>query len=409
MKTQLTMALPKGVALLLCLLAQTPSAVAADSFSEMFTEGKASVAFRYRYEHVDHDAFDENAKASTLRSRLNFETADLNGFSAFAEVDWVAEILVNDYNAGAGNTPDRENYPVVADPEGLDLNQAFLQFKNGGHQVRAGRQRIIYDNARFVGNVGWRQNEQTYDAGSYRYTAGNWDLQGAYIGQVNRIFGDDVPAGRHDTDTWTVNAAHAFDGVGKLSVYYYDIDNEDAAAFSTASYGIRFVGEHAFDSTKLGYTLEYARQNDAHLNPVDYSADYYRLDLSLGIKGFTPYVGYESLGGDDTRPGAAFRTPLATLHAFNGWADLFLTTPDAGLRDIWVGVKGKVGSWSWNALYHDFQAESGGEDFGGEFNASIGRNFADHYGVLLKVASFKSDTASLPDVLKFWVQFTASF
>jgi len=31
-------------------------------------------------------------------------------------------------------------------------------------------------------------------------------------------------------------------------------------------------------------------------------------------------VSAESLGGDDTISGGAFRTPLATLHAFQGWA-----------------------------------------------------------------------------------------
>ena len=35
---------------------------------------------------------------------------------------------------------------------------------------------------------------------------------------------------------------------------------------------------------------------------------------------------------------AAFQTPLATLHAFNGWADLFLTTPARGLRAWWASV-----------------------------------------------------------------------
>jgi len=143
---------------------------------------------------------------------------------------------------------------------------------------------------------------------------------------------------------------------------------------------------------------------------VDYSADYYRVDFSASFGSFTPYLGYESLGGDDMRSGASFRTPLATLHAFNGWADQFLATPDAGLNDLFLGVKGKVSTWSWNIVYHDFQAESGSQNFGKELDASIGRKFAEHYGVLFKAAWFDASSSSgYSDTTKLWVQLTANF
>ena len=35
------------------------------------------------------------------------------------------------------------------------------------------------------------------------------------------------------------------------------------------------------------------------------------------------------------RPDGQLQTPLATLHAFNGWADMFLTTPANGLQDLY--------------------------------------------------------------------------
>src|SRR3546814_3293516 len=65
----------------------------------------------------------------------------------------------------------------------------------------------------------------------------------------------------------------------------------------------------------------------------------------------------------------AFQTPLATLHAFNGWADRFLSTPGNGLEDIYVGVGGKHGQWNWQALWHDFSADRGGADYGTELDA----------------------------------------
>ena len=100
---------------------------AADSFTDAFKEGDWGLAFRYRLELVDQTPFSKDATASTLRTRLNYKTADWDGFSAFVEFDYVAEVFADDYNAGAGNTPDRGQYPVVADPKGEDLNQAYIQ------------------------------------------------------------------------------------------------------------------------------------------------------------------------------------------------------------------------------------------------------------------------------------------
>lgn len=382
---------------------------AADSLGEALTEGEGALSFRYRLEWVDQEPFSEEATASTLRTRLNYRTADWSGLSAFVEFDYVAEVFADDYNAGGGNTPSRGQYPVVADPKGDDLNQAFLQYAAGAHRFRVGRQRIIFDNARFVGNVGWRQNPQTYDAVSYAYARAGWNLTWAYVDNVNRIFGDDVAAGDHENDTHLVNLARDLGALGKLTLYHYAIDNEDAPALSNTTTGVRFAGARPAGEVKLGYALEFANQSDDGDNPVSYDADYYRVDLSADFGGATVYGGFESLEGDDSAPGRAFRTPLATLHAHNGWADKFLGTPGAGLEDVFGGVKGKAGVWSWNVLYHSFTAQSGSGDFGSEFDASLSRRFGDHYGLLLKFADFNSDSSAYRDTTKFWLQVTADF
>ena len=383
----------------------------ANTPGEVFTQGQFGLDFRYRFENVSQDSFDEDALASTLRARANFRSGAWRGLGFFAEYDYVQAVGWDNYNAGAGNTPNRVQYPVVADPEGGDLNQAYLQWRSaGGTRLQAGRERIIYDNHRFVGNVGWRQNEQTFDGVYLQHEASGFDLHAAWVGQVNRIFGPDVPDGRHDNNTWLLNLAKKAEGVGKFTLYYYDIDDRDTAAFSTLSYGLRLSSEMQRPSATIGFTAEFAHQTDAHDNPVNYSADYFRLDLSATLKGVTPYFGFESLGGDEHRTGAAFRTPLATLHAFNGWADKFLNTPDAGLDDLFLGVKGKLAGWAWNVLYHDFGAQSGGADFGNEIDASLGRPLAKRYDLLLKGAWFNGAAASsYDDTTKLWVQIQAAF
>jgi len=185
---------------------------AADNLGEAFTQGKFGYNFRWRFEDVDQTPLPNNAYAMPLRARINFHTDDLYGWSAKAEFDYVFHFGVDSFRAGGGNTPNPPGYPVIADPGGEDLNQAFIQYKSAnGIQARLGRQRIIFDNARFVGNVGWRQNEQTYDSFSLDHTAGNGvRLQYAYVDNVNRIFGNDVAAGDHSQNTHLFNASFSY-------------------------------------------------------------------------------------------------------------------------------------------------------------------------------------------------------
>lgn len=367
---------------------------------------------RWRAEHVSQDGFDEDAFALPLRTRLGFESSAWHGLSFKVEYDYVFDFGLDHYDEGGGNTPDRGAYPVISDPSGGDLNQAWLQWESPhGQTLRAGRQRIVYDNARFIGDVGWRQNEQTFDAvGIEHGDSEGFLLKAAWLGEVHRIFGSDVPAGENDLDTWIANLGYHFDGGGKWVVYYYDIDNRDDATASTMTYGTRWLGDgwSLGEDSQLAYTLEYAHQADTANAPVNFSADYYRVDLTLSLSTPTFSLGYESLGGDDSRSGAAFRTPLATLHAFNGWADKFLSTPDAGLTDLFGGVKVPIGAWSLDVVGHRFDVQSGHGDLGHEFDASLSRRFAHDIELLFKAAYFDGKNPAYADTTKFWVQLSTN-
>lgn len=385
--------------------------LAAENLKEAFTQSEIGYSFRWRMEAVNQDPLPHDGLAIPLRARINAQTADLYGWSAKVELDYVVDFGLDSYNAGGGNKPNPPGYPVIADPAGGDLNLLFLQYKaKFGGQFRLGRQRIIYDNARFIGNVGWRQNEQTYDAFSYdQKTDSGWQFQYAYLNTVQRIFGDDSPVGEFNLNTNLFNIAYEIENIGKLVGYYYALDNQDVASQSNQTWGLRIKGESSNDGPIFGYHFEFASQTDYADNPVNYQADYWRADLSTGFGWATFYVGYESLGGHKAKIGEAFQTPLATLHAFNGWADKFLSTPHAGLTDTFVGIKGPAGAWNWNMLYHKFSAESGSANYGSEIDASIGRKFNEHFGILFKAAFFDTDSVDYGDTNKLWMQLTADF
>jgi len=385
------------------------------TFAEAMSSGKFSLGFRYRYEYVNDDnpgLIEDTANASTVLLRMNYKTAAYKKFSGFAEFDYVGEILSRDFNNLSGD-PGRSDYPVVADPKGADLNQLYLDYDPSEFtKLRGGRQRIVLDNQRFVGGVAWRQNEQTYDAITLNMkAAGNTEFKYSFVNRVRRITGNKVPSGRHRVDAHLLNVKVKLGDNWAVIPYYYYLDYKDAAQFglSTATFGARIAGNIPVGESKLELLGEFANQADIGDNPVSYDAAYYHLTATYALKNSLSFgLGFESLGGDAIVGGSAFRTPLATLHMFQGWADKFLNTPDAGIEDLYLTVKGQVGKWNLTGVYHDFSAEALSADWGTEFDFSAGRKLNDRYGILLKAAFYDADQQSF-DTTKFWVMFTGNY
>ena len=389
-------------------------AFAADESTDLvtaLTSGKTGINVRARYEGVDKDNLLKDANALTARLRLNYRTGEWQGWSAFAEYDHVFHVL-RDFNAGGGTTPAKDGvYQTVADPKGSDLNQLYLDYSvSEDWKLRIGRQRVNLDNQRFVGGVGWRQNEQTYDAFAVSSSAiPQTALTYAYVGQVRRIFGQTSAAGSMNVDTHLLNAKVTINDSWSVTPYYYYIDNQDAAATSTATLGARFAGNVKVGEGKIGLVAELATQSDAGNNPVSYDADYAHLSALWSMEnGLSLGLGYESLGTDSSNF-ESFRTPLATLHAFQGWADMFLSTPDAGIEDLYLTAKFKAGNWNLTGVYHDFSAETGSFDYGTELDVSAGTKISKNYGLLFKGAFFSTDSLSYVDTNKFWIMFTANY
>jgi hypothetical protein len=388
--------------------AATPAAPA--SLAEALTGGKIALQFRPRYENVDQDNALEEADALTLKSRLGYTSAAYKGWQAMVEVDNTSAIGNEDFNSTSNG---ETGYSVVADPDGTELNQAWLAWSGCDTTAKGGRQRILLDNERFVGGVGWRQNEQTYDGGSIvNKSIKDLTATYAYVYNVNRVFGPDdgtTPAwqGDWESDIHLFNLAWAGLPFGTLTVYDYlmDIESDVALAQANATWGLRFAGKQTFGKTvSLGYTLEYASQEDHGDNPVSYDADYYAVDAALGLPAaITLNAGQEVLEGDAGSPGHAFRTPLATLHKFQGWADMFLATPDAGIQDRYAGASIVVLGTTAMLAWHDFEAEDGGASFGEELDASLTRKFGKYLTAMLKYADYSEDGFAV-DTRKIWVQ-----
>lgn len=368
---------------------------------------KAVLSFRYRFEHVDQAGIADKAEASTLRTRLSLETAEFKDFTLLAQLANVAAIGSERYNSTRNGLTE---FPVVADPEGTELNLLYLSYSPAAINLFLGRQRINRDNQRFIGGVAWRQNEQTYDS----FTAGglfsDWRLDYGYIREVKRIFGPDEgsPSAGFDSNSHIFNIGFQRWDVADIRGYLYLLDLENAPTSSNRTYGIRLTGERELaEDRRLEYAAEYAHQSDYGENPTDYSAHYHLLELGGSLDRFSLNFGWEVLGGDANVAGRQFITPLATLHIFQGWADKFLNTPDAGVDDKYVRFSVTVAGVTANVVYHDFSAESGSQAYGDEWDFSLARTFFDRHKLLFKYADYNADTFAT-DTTKWWLQYFIS-
>lgn len=396
-----------GVAAMMMASAATP-ALAQDSWGGPIAIGDGVtldpiIDARLRFETVDQDTAADNAEALTLRLRAGAELKS-GSFSFLAEGEGTLA-LADDYN---DTIPSNgvEPYPVVADPDNIELNRLQIGFVQDGYSLIVGRQRIILGNSRFVGNVGWRQNEQTFDAVRGTAAIGPVSLDATYSISQRTIFGNDSPNEDFDGDLFLFNAGVKA-GPVTFTGFAYLIDYDDRITFSSNTFGLIASGTIPVgEKAKLSLMGSYATQRDAGDNPTDYKADYLNVEAGLGVAGFSVTAGYELLGSDDGI--VAFQTPLATLHKFNGWADLFLTTPTTGLEDIYAGAAYKfpkgmlLPGLKASVTYHDFNSDVGGFDYGSEWDASLGFKLGP-VGILAKYANY--DAAAFgTDTEKFWLQ-----
>lgn len=370
---------------------------------------KPILDFRLRGEFVDRDAPVTDADAITLRGRAGVELS--SGHFAWlteGEATAAANHRYNDTIAANGVEP----HAIVADPRNLELNRFQVQYRSKKLTVTLGRQRINLDDQRFVGSAGWRQNEQTFDAVRAEAKLGPVMLDETLSNSQRTIYGRDAgPRTAYLGRFWLLGAGVKQGPVtAKSFSYLLDYHEPIMAAFASQTYGARAVAAIPLaKKTALNLALSYARQSDYKANPFHYTATYLAAEAGMTVAGFGLTAGYEQLGSNN---GRAVQTPMATLHKFNGWADLFLTTPAKGLQDAYVTVGRKFAVKALPGLnagitYHHFDSDVGDLRYGHEWDAVAGFKKG-RAAVLIKYADYRARSFGVNN-RKSWVQLEWSY
>ena len=370
--------------------------------------GAVKLDLSYRYENVNQDAgAADTANANTLRLRLGLLSPTFHGIQGYAEFEGLLA-MQEDYNSTRnGNT----GHSIVADPEKAELNQLWISYAGiPDTLIKGGRQRIKLDDDRFIGNVGWRQLETTFD--SVLITHNNQTLFGltvnaGYIGNVSTF-----TSTTENINAPFLNVNYKVGDYGNAIAYGYWLDytEQENYAKSSQTYGLRFDGKHPVtDKLTALYTAEWSYQKDYQHSPTDYEA--HRYNLMGGLTAFnlvTVQGAMEQLNG--TGKNKRFLTPLGTNHAFQGWADLFLVTPDDGIRDVFGTLSTKLDNDSVTlaGVFHDFTDDTGSIHYGDEWDFLATKKFGKHYSLLAKYAYYNADQFGT-DTQKIWVQGNISF
>ncbi|MDP3877544.1 MAG: alginate export family protein [Methylobacter sp.] len=375
--------------------------------------GAVKIDLNYRYENVDQDRGPQKtANANTARLRAGLLSPTFYGFQGYAEYEGNLAMQEDFNSTRNGNTA----YSTVADPEKSELNQLWISYDGIPDTViKGGRQRIKLDDDRFIGNVGWRQMETTFD--SVLVTHNNQQLFGltinaGYIGNVQTF-----TATNEHIEAPILNISYKVGDYGNLIAYGYWLDYTERENYekSSQTYGLRMSNfKKPGDSLKLSdnyglvYTAEWAYQEDYGHGATRYDTS--RINLMGGITAynFTFQGAVEQLDGKGANK--TFDTPLGTNHAFQGWADLFLITPRDGIRDVSGAVHTVLdrGDVVLTGVYHDFTDDSGSLHYGKEWDFQATKKFGKHYSLLAKYAYYDADQFGT-DTQKIWVQGNISF
>jgi hypothetical protein len=400
---------------------------AAETLSDAIAAGHLLLEMRARYEFVDQaktKVLTDDANAYTLRTRLGWETGDWHALRALVEFSNVTLLGPEDYqvNVPGATTPplngaDKVKYPLVNDPPTTELNRAQITWTpSQAVSATLGRQRILLDDQRFIGNVGWRQDEQTFDAARADLAWGRFKLFYAYVEHVNRVLGQ---MRDWDSDSHLANLTWSPAEQLRLEGFVYALDFSNSRPNTSLTRGVKASGKTWVSLFQLAYDGTWARQSDYHHATTPFSLDYWQVDLAGTFDIYTAKVDYEQLDGNGVR---GFSTPLATTHGFQGWADAWVM-PLGGNKSFVDGLKDLNFSlnlkprfklpYLYNpdllVRYYDFSDERTGAHLAHEWDAQVLAAITPKLSAGLKYADFervgsvpKGTAAPPPSRKKFW-------
>ena len=302
---------------------------------EILTNTSFKTQIRPRFEYANFYLNQTKAaSAYTARASMMLST-ELFGFKNLE-----ANLSLNSVSSFGSKkySPLNKNYDTINDTNGVRFSNALFAYNFYETYLKVGIEELNINNERFIGSDDFRQTPQSFNLiGIDSHLNEDIEFQLYYIYAIQGVdIQDKIRYGYNIVTNLDMQIASMIN----LQGYIYMLGSYHN------TYGLSLSGEVKGDNSYLKYRFESAYQGDATLNnspnivkipgiqgKPTASSFYYNALLDIKLDGTLFAFSYESLGSSQNS-NPAFYTPLASLHKFNGDADLFLNTPDVGLQDI---------------------------------------------------------------------------
>ncbi len=388
-----------------------------------------SPEFSARARLADLEDGTESGRASSILLRLRLASRWNRDWSSLVEVDHVATAWRSDHSNGVRFN----DKPLVPDVPGTELNQLALRYRFRPGELTLGRQRVEWDDQRFVGSDSFWQQDQTFDALRLDYRL--WmssRLEYVYIGRAHRIYDGGRDRYPPEDNGYNASPEPAYGGYAfphysyadhhgqnshlarlevnewdysRLVLYGLSIDNRDFPTASSHTLGARYELNYRVHPLRYRLLLESAAQEnrtaEGHPQP-----HYYLAELGIGHGDLEWLARYEVLGADQ---GTALATPLGSSYLFQGFVGAFALTPDTGLEDTSVRLNWRRSPWELSLRYHRFQAQHGGTDFGRELDLELQYKPAGDHTISVRFGDFRADSPYRPDRRRLYADYRYRF
>jgi hypothetical protein len=270
---------------------------------------------------------------------------------------------------------------VTNEDYGISIHEAYgIAHLNDNWALKFGRQELVYDDHRMLGNVDWAQQARSHDGLLFQYKKDKLklDIGGAYnqdMAQNNTTSYTVLKSYKSMQFAWAnykfsdnFNTSFLVLGVGQQVNFVNTAGVDDYQDNYTLTAGTRIT----FKKDKFGASSNlYYQLGSTNTFPAKSVSGYLlNIDLSYQIKEpFKVFAGFEMISGNsqtDTSSSYkkvqhAFNPYFGTNHKFNGYMDYFYVGNHAGsvgLNDAYLGVEFKKEKYSVELAGHIFMSQA---------------------------------------------------
>lgn len=262
---------------------------------------------------------------------------------------------------------------LVATSNQLMLHQAWAAYLFNDHlKLKVGRQELVYDDARILGNVDWAQQARSHDLALLTYeNTFKLHLGVAYNQEQERLIGTDYQVNNYKT----MQFAWFHKSFDKLNLSLLAMNNgwqfdyvEDGLDKSKTVFAQTFGGRVVYKQNKLDLNAAAYLSTGKDASDRDLSAYYLTAGANYAANSDWIFgLGWEYLSGtseierskNPDYTNKSFNPYYGTNHKFNGFMDYFYVgnhINSVGLSDVYVSAKYRQEKWNLAGTLHFFNA-----------------------------------------------------